>query len=63
MPKQIKIRAVEGRSLPLLADPRRIIVGERVVPWHSYYLRALARGDIERVGKRAKKPDKTGGKE
>lgn len=57
-PKNITVRAVAGRALPVPGHPGRhvgrdpadaIIAAGVAVPAESYYLRAVARGDLERV--------------
>ncbi len=56
--KQIKVKAVPGKCFPRMDVPTRFVPPQGlVVPRHSYYLRGIARGDIELV-----KPPK-GGKE
>lgn len=44
--KKLKVKSVEGRTLPLAHDPKRHVAGTMEVPDAVYYRRALARGDI-----------------
>lgn len=43
----LKVRPVEGRSLPRENAPKTRITEECPVPNSPYYRRAIARGDIE----------------
>lgn len=57
----IRVRPVEGRSLPVETSPERRIEREQSVPNTAYYRRAIERGDIQRVtGEPAGKPRKEG---
>ena len=49
MADQLKVRAVEGRELPLEGMPARRVVGEMSVPNTAYYRRAIRRGDLTEV--------------
>ena len=42
----IRIKPVEGKSLPLEAQPRRRVMQTTTVPNTAYYRRAIARGDV-----------------
>lgn len=42
----IRIKPVEGKSLPLEAQPRRRVTQVTTVPNTAYYRRAIARGDV-----------------
>lgn len=55
MADMIRVRPVEGRSLPLEKAPRRRVDREMEVPNRVYYRRALSRGDIARA-EQPKKP-------
>lgn len=46
----LRVRPVEGRSLPLETAPRRRVDRPMQVPNAEYYRRAIARGDIELDG-------------
>jgi hypothetical protein len=49
MTEKIKVRAVEGRSMPHEHDVRKYVTGTEMVPNTLHYRRAIARGDIELV--------------
>jgi hypothetical protein len=53
--EKITIRAVPGRALPLMHDPKRHLEGEMQVVNHVYYRRAIARGDAELVAPKKEK--------
>lgn len=57
-PPMIRVKPVPGRRVMLAHAPARVIDQERDVPWHSHYIRAIARGDLTRVtAKRATKKE------
>lgn len=43
----IRIKPVEGKSLPFETQPRRRVDAEVTVPNTAYYRRAVARGDVD----------------
>lgn len=51
--RTIKVKPVEGRRITLHDAPDRVISGERTVPEHPHYRRAIARGDLELVTAKA----------
>lgn len=59
----IRIKPVDGKSLPFETSPRRRVTAEVTVPNTAYYRRAVARGDVELCAEpkaKAEKPaDKT----
>lgn len=49
MPADLRVKPVEGRSLPREDNPRRRITEECSVPSTRYYRQAIRKGDIELV--------------
>jgi hypothetical protein len=58
MADTMKIKPVEGRSLPLESNPRKRIERECEVPASSYYRRAIDAGDIQLASAPAAREEK-----